>query len=539
MIGRSLSRHSLMSRRDNYQRKEMDGVLYPCASITSIRNILTATSLSIGFHIVTLVLGVVFNNSTDHISHLEFFLFLLADVILWSLCLVPLVATYKKILSWQDPYFIFSFFMFGCVSMIYVGYIVDPEYTYRRFHWGSSVFSDFSEVAMLLRFVESEIILSIFVGVMLYVNRHAYCLDYHGNHQSIKMQPATFTGIFCILLGIVGFIAQWGADSFFHSLVFKMGSSELAAESGEGKFVAFQKWAVLTFPITIIGFANIMSKNKVIKIINDFIIISMIMTSVLPMMIYGARTIIIYLIYTAIVVLYRFGIRVRKVYAIYAIVATLSFVLFVTLIRGNRLISDEPMDIVKTIFVEPSDLVLSREPISFIFHLDRVGSIASIVHYLHQTGEYQYGSSLFSGPVNLFIYFANKFSGMNLEDVVSSTDQAFIWQHGLVDLHLGKRPPSLAGEIFMQFGYLGMLPLSYAFSLLFFWIRKKQLSSVSIISYWLFTVVAVELLNSVGAEFGLIIKFIIFHLIPILLIYSIINLLTFRSLPRRISSPLR
>jgi hypothetical protein len=87
----------------------------------------------------------------------------------------------------------------------------------------------------------------------------------------------------------------------------------LAAESGEGKFVAFQKWAVLTLPITLIGIRSIMPRTKLLRYLNDFFIISLVITSIIPMLVYGARAAVIYMIYGGIVIVSRFGMRMRKV----------------------------------------------------------------------------------------------------------------------------------------------------------------------------------------------------------------------------------
>ena len=189
--------------------------------------------------------------------------------------------------------------------------------------------------------------------------------------------------------------------------------------------------------------------------------------------------------------------------------------------------SGDPIFIIKSIFMEPQMISPPMEPLSYLFAIDRVGSIASILQYLHTTGDYLFGKSLISGPTNLIIYFINKLSNLDLSEIMTSTDYAFLWTYGTLDLPLGRRPPSLVGEFFMQFGYLGIIPLSIIFSMFFRWVRKKQINSNSVMQYWFYTVLSVSILDSVFAEFGVIFKFFFFHLLPIITIYMVIRFMLY------------
>ncbi len=491
-------------------------------SIISPRNIFISFLISIIFHIIVLIFIILFRSNNSHMENLEFIFFFFSDVALWSLCLIPLIATFRGMLQWNDPYFIFSVFIFGSIMTIYLAYVIDPHYTYLRTNWGSIAFSDFTESVLLWRLVESEFVIFIFVSTILYINRYIPKHVSQSIVKPIQLIPATLTGILCLVLGVVGYVVVWSSKSFFDALVFSMGSPELAPTPGMGKFFAFQKWAIITLPIVILSFIYALPRRRFFSFIVNFFFVLLILGSILPIMIFGARLMVVYTVYATIVVLYRFGIRLHKLHIFFLVVAILLYVFFITLVRGNPNLSGEAINVIYSLYIDPLSIKKADgEIISYLFHLDRVAIVASILHHLHATGEYLYGRSLISGPYNLVIYFINKLSQSNFNEIITSTDYVCIWRFGLIP-YWGKGPPSLPGEFFMQFGYWGLFPLSIIFGYFFSWLRKKQLYSNSVMKYCLFTMISVELMNSVGAEFGLIFKFLFLHIVPITTIYTII-----------------
>lgn len=498
----------------------------PPISIITNKNVSGAFIISFSFHVVVLLIALLFRADKSYIVNAEFMIFFFSDGILWTLCLVPLIAAFRKKIKWSDPYFLISLFIFIMIMTIYLAYLIDPHYVYLRINWGGIAFFEFSESLMLLRLSESEIIISIFVAIMLYINRHIP----QGEHRDIiKQQELTcagLTGIVCFILGLVGFMIYWSDKNLVESIVFQMGSPELSPEIGKGKFMGFQKWAIITLPLTMLGIIYIKPVSPLFRLlfVSRFSFIIFILISIMPMIVFGARIAIFYLIYAYIVILNRFGVKFKKTHLFCLVVIAFIIIYFMTLVRMNPKLDKygNPFDVIKYFFKNPLSLYYEKSE-SPLFYIDRVGIIASIIQQLYITGDYSFGKTLLSGPYNQIAYIINKISNLNISEIINSTDLVCLWRMGYIPVW-GKGPPSLIGEIYMQFGYWGLGPLFIGFAIFFRWLRKRQLGSTSLMQYWLFTIISIELLNSIGAEFGLIFRFLTFHIIPILMIYTIIHI---------------
>jgi len=519
----------------------IQSILPQPVNILTRRNIFSAFIISISFHLVVLSTALLFHPSCTHIASMQFSVFFLSDTMLWIFSLIPLLAVIRREIQWHDPYFILSGFIFTSIMMIYLGYVIDPEYTHTRYHWGTFSFRNLSAKLLLLRFAESEFVILIFVLSLLYVNRHTPSQSVQLLVRHSHLTSAVLAGIFCAILGVIGFIVQWSPADFLDTLVFRMGSPELAAAPGTGKYVAFQKWAIMTAPLIVIGIICIAPRQRFFRLLRDLLLIFVIVTSLVPITVYGARGTVIYMIYAALVIINRFAIKLRWLHGFYAMVLIFLLVFFITMARTNPTLTDTAHKTLKSLLREGFTAIRDPkiQPSSYLFQIDRVGNVASILQHLHTTGEYQYGKSILSGPGNIIIYFINKISNLNLDQIPTSTDHAFIWTHGSIELEYfyGKRPPSLPGEFLMQFGYAGLLPFSILFAMFFYWIRKNQITSKSLMTYWLWTMITVELLNSVSAEFGVIFKFFIFHIIPILTLYGAIQFFLYGWRRKKIGKP--
>jgi hypothetical protein len=97
-------------------------IIRPNKSIFSFTGVLLAIILSVGFHLLFLVFFI----QNCPINLVEFWMFLVLDISLWILALIPLVSSARKDLVWFDPFSLLSLFLFFIGIAFFTGYIINP-----------------------------------------------------------------------------------------------------------------------------------------------------------------------------------------------------------------------------------------------------------------------------------------------------------------------------------------------------------------------------------------------------------------------------
>ena len=107
----------------------------PISSIIEVRSIFLAFMISVFYHLVLLV--VLKDAGNVQIPLFEFGLFVLSDIAIWTLGLIPLFALWRKLLAWYDPFFIFMMIIFGTFSTAFLAVCIDPAATALWMSYGA------------------------------------------------------------------------------------------------------------------------------------------------------------------------------------------------------------------------------------------------------------------------------------------------------------------------------------------------------------------------------------------------------------------
>jgi len=503
-----------------YQRRE------PIGSIIEVRSIFLAFMISVFYHLVILVF--LKDTGDVQIPLFEFGLFVLSDIAIWTLGLIPLFALWRKLLAWYDPFFIFMMIIFGTFSTAFIAVCIDPASTAIWMSYGALSGFDPAKGSFYLMLFQAEIIMFVFMFILLLTNRKI--VRYPLRRYSIReSRAALVTGIILTILGIFGFFSYWQDKSFLTTVLSASGT--YIPETGTARFLLIQGLASTAISLGLIGWLRTTGKwHKNQEVKNDWLVLVVIFVTLLPNFVTGARLDILIAIVTPLVVLRLFNFSFRKrVLGIAVIILVVSW-LSVTIIRGNgytTLMSSSlnRLSISEAINNYSQRLGSTNEQ---LLYADRVGNIAYIVKNINGNGQYLYGQTLIAGLANYAADFSARLSGeQRLQGSFLLANQYITqWRFGNPYLVGWPVPPSVEGEFYMQGGYIAVIILSYLLGSFFFWLRLRIVVIKSLVLRWFLFLCLIEMaFYFTMGEVSTVYTYILYLMITVIVYFVILMLI--------------
>ena len=477
--------------------------------------------MSASFHLL-LVLLFVKHCSFDLI---EFWAFFVCDVILWTLALIPLIAVIRGYLEWFDPISLLSVFFFGMVGAFYPAYLADPEFVKIFSAYGGYGLRYSSEPEFLSLVIQAELILGTFWAFMLVINRRR--LEFSpSKFTKVEYKAALWTSAVCLIGGIAGFFSYWHLESFLRAITVDLGKSVSMPEWGTSRYLILVFIATTSVSLGLVGWLNLTNRSKNQRYLTHWVVVLPALVVALVHLWNGARAEVLLAFLFLFIIISLFGFKIKR--TTWLIAGTLCAILLglMTIIRGNIYLADTPGSVISQVLsgeARQSYRYLVGSDVGTLLGLDRVGVVAMVLDYQKIKGAYLYGESLAAGPVNLAADWISRITGKGAlqTDVLRMASQVItLWRFGFAVY--GGVPPSFPGEFFMQSGLLSLLILSFVFSKIFLWLRRKVAKSESLIARWAFCSITLTVIKLASAEISPFFDTFIYYILPVLIIYGLV-----------------
>lgn len=491
------------------------------AAIFNGTGIRAAIWLSAGFHLLLVILLV----KHCSIDLIEFWAFFVCDVILWTLALIPLIAVIRGYLQWFDPISLLSVFFFGMVGAFYPAYIADPEFVKIFSAYGGYALQYNSEPEFLSLVIQAELILGTFWTFMLVINRRR--LEFTpSKFTKDEYKAALWTSATCLIGGIVGFFSYWHLESFLRTITVNLGKPASMPERGTSRYLILVFIATTSVSLGLVGWLKLKRRSKNQRYLSHWVVVLPGLAVALVHLWNGAREEVLFAFLFLFIIVSLFGFKIKR--ATWLIAGILCAILLglMTIIRGNIYLADTPGNVISQVLsgeARQSYRYLIGSDVGTLLGLDRVGVVAMVLDYQKTKGNYLYGESLAAGPVNLAAEWMSRITGKRAlqTDVLRMASEIItLWRFGFAAY--GGVPPSFPGEFFMQSGILSFLILSFVFSKIFLWLRRKVAKSESLIGRWTFCTIALTVTKLASAEISPFFDTFIYYILPILIIYGLV-----------------
>jgi len=498
--------------------------LLQTASIITRRNISTSITISICYHAFLLIYVVLFSSADKNylFFNVGFLLFTLTDIVLWIICLIPLVAILRRELEWHDAYALAAMFSFICVAVAYLGYVIDPTYVLHRIFFFFPELNTISYEILIMRLAESEVFFIIFLSILLFTNHRAPRASRPPVLIRLQSVPILITGVIVLSLGMYGFMVSYEPAYYFHSVLLQMGDiSWKSPEIGQARFRMLVNIAVLFFPLFWVVLVRKFLHAKILTDIIKYISILVIGIAIIPNLIYGARASIIVTVIFGLILINRYIFVIRSKHFVFGFIIMATLIYSVTVLRGNRLVFGSPKEVFYKVITRKIPIP-RKYKIDVFFDFDRIVTVASIIQHVDQTGDMISGKSLISGPIKITqdILQRSGFGNYSERNIWWSASE-FIkyWRFGTLNVTFGT-PPSLPAEFYLQFGFLSLFILSYFYGKVLYLLRKMIIGSTSSIIHFALVAIAVNQLLIIAADISYIFGVLFYQILPILIIYG-------------------
>lgn len=493
-------------------------VLERSSSVINSRNVQTALLISLGYHVALLVLF----STRVPLDLLEYWGFVVVDTALWIVASIPLIAIARKQLAWYDLLALLSILFFGMVCTFSLAYSLDPPFVRSVSTFDGFALRDSTESQFLQAVIKAELVLLMFLTIVLWTNRHIRNIV-SMRYSPLEYRAATLTAITCVIGGSFGFLVYWSSRSFLAALTTDIGSLELKApEAGTARYLMLVGIALAALSLGVIGTAGRPKRGRISA--GGLLIASATITIIVNLW-NGARgdVLFAFLMLFAVVAYFGFSIKRSTWGAMLAVVIVV--IGFVTLVRLNPDISQDPKDVLSDVFSGETVRAYASQTGSStgtLLALDRVSAVAITLEYLRLTDEYLYGETLIAGPANLLADLTPRFFGSRdiaVQPRRMANQVIFFWRYGYYGIGTAV-PPSIPGEFFMQAGIVGLFFLSVLFGLLILWLRKRIAASTSLIGRWFLVVFSIGLVKTLPAELSVLAGSVVYTLLPVVVTYG-------------------
>lgn len=483
--------------------------------ILNIRNFSVSLLISITFHVVLVVLF-----SYSVVVNGFFPLFIVIDILLICMALLPLVAVARHELDWYDPICIFGFIFLLMTGTFFPAYMLEPGYVqyYSSFGYSSIRYLDSNRYLFII--IIAEFILILFYSIVVFVNR------YRMNMRPISIKKheswAVFS-TFLILFIVIGIPAAYLLFSslpvsFLESITVDIGSPLVKSyEPGTARFAILVEIGLISLSLGVSCYMGISSKKSRL---NDWLLLLAIFLTILFQLTSGSRITIVYLIVQYILIAKWFADRINKRMLLLLGVAGVMVVGAITLIRENPYISNDPIQVIDQLITGEAMRAYQYSSSSTaepILNPNRVSAVALIYDYLNTSETFLHGETMIAGAQNLLADFSGRLNLINYETYVPlrlANEVILIWSFGAT-FRGGTLPPSIPGEFYMQLGWFSLITLSLLFAYLLRWLRTRLYNSRSLISRWIFLIITSRIIFAVPTEVSILANVLLYFLVVI------------------------
>jgi hypothetical protein len=192
-------------------------------------------------------------------------------------------------------------------------------------------------------------------------------------------------------------------------------------------------------------------------------------------------------------------------------------VLFLTATRKNGLAEGSFSDSLRNFGETSKSQFVNRggNGLAFAFDLDRVGSVAMVIEFTRGDKEYLYGESYVSGVLGLikqFTWITTKTIPKWTLGPEACTEHLSSWRK----VWAYETPPSYAGDLFMQAGWIGLFPLSFLFGVIFRIVRTRLFRAQNMLARYAWCSIGICIAFFSDAEIARVFNQLVFHLVPVL-----------------------
>ncbi len=487
------------------------------------RNIEYATLISVSYHLIALVTPLLSGGHQFETYSLA--LFSASDSLLWTLLLVPVVGAFRKTIAWNDLYVWMSVLLFWMSCTVYLVFLLDPLGLMVSMNYGSSIFGNSSIADIALRLAEAELVIGIFALLVGLCNGRIAVPRKPAEFSRSHYRAMVITGLMASIGGIYGFLVLWSERSYAQTLFLQMGNVQNDIIAGAGRYFILQRIAVSAIPLGFIGWYRLRGLAA-LRVRNILALGAMLAAGIMPIVVFGSRIEVISYVLWMLIQCEWFGVRVtRGIAALLAAIVVVS-VTAITLIRSNPYLKD--YDVGQDFSLqELTKRYLESKGVrhGFLMDFDRVAPVALIIESLRQHGEYQYGETLLAGPARVVRIFDKKYGGGSgqLEDVNDFRAANSVikdWRFGREDV-LWAVPPSIPGELYMQYGYISLVVLALGCGALLRFVRRRIVMEKKLIVKWLLLSVCFVFVNNVTTETTPMFGAVLFGVIPVVFLYTV------------------
>lgn len=436
-----------------------------------------------GFSLCIHTLAITLIGSEYSLRIPEYWYFAVCSFLFLGVCLTPLSGLFLfKRIDRYDPIFVYSAIAFSTGAGINLAYLLDPRYVLSYAKLQSVRMVGISNGDLLALLGDGLGILSLCTGIVVWQNRYIPIRKRQLPKGSMHTASAVAAGVLSIVAGIYGFSQLWAGrnltDVFFRSVGYVWHLSE-----GQSYLVSLQKLPQAGVPL---GLSGILVSRKLHSLASRvggrMIIACAALLLLVPRYVSGSR---IYVLFGVILLVYTldlFGMRLSgSELGVMGLVLISAFAL-IALLRFS------PIEAQLGDFTTPQGMrmfvgsLVSRRgsSISPLLDLDRVSTIGFIVKSTQNQAGYLYGASLASGLWNSILDLVAKTPGLDFSNHYMRYTYEYVnyWRWGSYQPPpgVGNRPPSLAGEFYMQGGWVALTLLSAVFGL-FFRVLRRYMSS--------------------------------------------------------------
>lgn len=481
----------------------------------NLRNFTPAIILSFSIHVV--IMAFYFSSVTGEAI---FFLFVIVDILMMSIGLLPIVAIARHELDWFDPICFFALIFLLMTSTFFLAYMIDPGFVRYFSGLGSSPIGHLDVNTYLLLIIKAELVLMLFVGIVLFVNRYRMKIEPLAINRYETWAAFSTLLLLFIVIGIPSayLLISSLPVTYLESITTEIGSS-LVKEfaSGQARYAIFADIGFISLSLGVAGFLATSSAKSWLKVL---LLLFALITTILFQLVSGSRIAIVYTIAQYILIAFWFGYRIRRRLVIALGITGALIVASITLIRGNPYISNDPIQVIDQLFTGEAQSAyryLSSSPAEPIMNPNRTFAVALVYDYLHSGERYLYGETMLAGPLNFLADFAGRLNLINEKNFVPfrwANEVILIWAFGGV-VPIGTLPPSLPGEFFMQWGWPTLIIFSFLFAYLIRWLRTRLYLSKGLIARWVFLLITLRVIFIIPTEISGLTNYLLYYLIVI------------------------
>lgn len=447
--------------------------------------------------------------------------FFTADIALMAVNLIAPVAALRRRVRWHDPLVWLFVMMLAMSCGVLAPVLIAPTFSQEFLAWGSGVFGRIPQNDFLDRLTEAEAVMLCFSMVVLYVNRRGL-----KGEEAIQPEPRAALAMLPVSFlfvagGVFGFMTIWQLGNFSNTFTTTMGFLDQSlVTGGNGRFGELLYLGTLALPLFLgCTFVALSGRSVTGRQLLTTIIAVLALGAALPSLIDGSRTFALAGIVTTYVQLKHFGVKIGRRIIRLCIGFAIMMVLFLTATRKNELADGSFSSSLRNFGGTAKSQLVNRgsEGLAFSFDLDRVGTIAMEIEFLREDKEYLYGESYVSGALGLI----RKVSWITTKTIPrwtlgpeTSTEHLSSWR----GVWYSEAPPSYAGDLFMQAGWLGLLPLSLLFGVIFRNVRTRLFRTKSMLARFAWCSIGFWIVFLSGAEVARVFDKLVFHLVPILMV---------------------